>query len=266
MSRFRLTTLSSRLLQLRGLSQAAQQTSQRNPIAALSDYHAALRRSQIAHRQSTKWRTPSTSAKPSTKPNTPPVTESRSARLIVSYHDLERALQARGLNTARVFFMSAAAVAIAVGFSWPKIKKWGAVEGAEVAAASLEREELQMKASAMLQEVLKDPKTAEQVEGMLRGVVTNMLEDKEFYDRMVTWTAAVFKDMLTWDEVRAAGTAYVTSVLEDPQSKKSAEEYLAQSVQKVAADEVVQDSVASVSFLCARKEQSYAIPRTLDEG
>lgn len=122
------------------------------------------------------------------------------------------------------------------------------MEGAEVAAATLEKEQLQAKASAMLHEVLADPKTGVQVEALLKGATIALFRDEEFTEQAVEWTAKVLADALKWEEVRQQGSAYITSVFEDPESKRSAYEYLSAAISDVVADEKVQDTVGKVAF------------------
>lgn len=238
-------------LTVRHFSQSAPQPVRRASPSAPSDHQSALRRSKLVHRQSSKWRIPNAtpSASRSADASTDRIPESRGARLLISYHDLERALQKRGLNTVRVILIGGAATLLAVGLAWPRIKQWGAVEGAEVAAATLETEHLQSKASAMLHEVLADAKTGVQVEGLLKGAVIGLFEDEEFTERAVEWTGKVLGEALKWEEVRHQGTAYITSVFEDPESKQSAREYLSAAIGDVVADEKVQDNVAQVGFV-----------------
>lgn len=205
----------------------------------------------IPHRQSPRWRYANqTSAKSSPSlENRTLTSESRgAARLLISYHDLERALERRGLNTVRVLIVGAGLTAIIVGLSWPSIKQWGAVEGAEVAAASLEHEQLQNKASAMVHEVLKDPKTAEQVEQMLKTAVVNLFQDQEFTDHAVVWTTRVLQDALTWESLQAQGVEYLKGVFRDEESQQAATESLAVAVENVVKDQELQDHIASVSF------------------
>lgn len=250
-------------LLVRRLSQAVQPS--RHPYAsssstpALSDPHAALHRTKLVHRQSSKWRSsPSAgSFTPSHEPRTSPApaspsAESRSARLLLSYHDLERALERRGLNTARVLLLGASAVGVGVFLAWPRIKQWGAVEGAEVAAASLETEQLQERAVVMLHEVLADERTGRQVESLLKDAVTGLFRDEDFTGRAVEWSAKVMAEALTWEEVRQQGTDYLKSVFDDHASQKSAELYLTGAIQNVVADEGVQDTVAQVSRFVSR--------------
>lgn len=170
-------------------------------------------------------------------------------RLLLSYHDLERALERRGLKGARVLLAVAAATAIGLGLAWPRIKQWGAVEGAEVAAASLEHEQLQAKAVAMLHDVLTDPGTGTQVERVLKLAVQNLFKDVEFTDWAVDWTAQVFSDALLRDNVVQRGTEYVGVVLAHEDSMTSAEQFLSDAVKRLVADEAVQDTVASVSYI-----------------
>lgn len=122
------------------------------------------------------------------------------------------------------------------------------MEGAEVAAATLEKEQLQAKASAMLHEVLADPKTGVQVEALLKGATIALFRDEQFTERAVEWAAKVLADALKWEEVKQQGSAYVTSVFEDPESKRSAFEYLSAAINEVVADERVQDNVGKVSL------------------
>lgn len=170
-------------------------------------------------------------------------------RLLISYHDLERALERRGLKNVRALIAAVGAVIVALGLAWPKIKQWGAMEGAEVAAASLEQEQLQAKAVAMVQEVLTDDRTARQVEKLLKGAVGNLFNDDEFTQWAVDWTSEVFAQALLRENVVETGTEYVSTVLKDEASLQTAEGFLGEAVKRLVADQVVQDQVASVSFV-----------------
>lgn len=171
-------------------------------------------------------------------------------RLFISYHDLERALERRGLKSIRVILAAAAALAASVGIMWPRIKQWGAVEGAEVAAASLEHEQLQMKAVGVLNDVLTDPKTASQVEMLLKNAIVNLFRDDEFTQWAVDWTSKVLVDAMQQQVLVEGGSEYVKTVLAEEQSVKSAKEFFVDAFQGVAADEDLQDRVASVSCFC----------------
>eukprot|EP00177_Eucheuma_denticulatum_P001129 GFKZ01002044.1.p1 GENE.GFKZ01002044.1~~GFKZ01002044.1.p1 ORF type:complete len:259 (-),score=38.54 GFKZ01002044.1:72-848(-) len=236
----------------RPLSHAAPQRAHPIPKSStVADYHSALRRSQVIHRQSSKWRHPTPINPPIPPPIAPPYAtqESRSARLLLSYHDLERALASRGLNTARLVLLFSTITAVGTVLAWPRIKKWGAVEGAEVAAASLEREELLMKANAMVHEVLSDSETEKRVERVLKVAAGRLMEDEQFMQFAVQWTAKVLTEALQGDKIREQGGKYVAGVLEDGETRKSAEVYLADAIQKVVRDEHVQDMVGRVSIL-----------------
>lgn len=173
-------------------------------------------------------------------------TESR-ARLFITYHDLERALERRGVKNVRTVLLAGGLLAVSVGLAWPSIKQWGAVEGAEVAAATLEHEQLQAKALRMVQEVLTDASTQEQVEKLLKGAVVNLLHDEQFTDYAVDWTARVLSDALLRDALMQYGTEYVGNVLAHDDSVVSVQQLLTEAVTRVVADETIQDNVASVS-------------------
>lgn len=204
------------------------------------------------HRQSPSWRAPPvwnlrhahqprTAAAPSRTPRDTP-----SQRLLLSYHDLERALERRGLNTARVLLLSAMAAAAGFGLAWPRIKKWGAVEGAEVAVASLETERLQQRAVGMVRDVLADRRTGKQVERLLKEAVVGLFGDEEFMARSVEWTASVLVEALSKEEVLSSGERYLENVVKE--RRESVEEVLTQVVANVAANEAVQDTVAQVRY------------------
>lgn len=200
------------------------------------------------HRQSARWRLP-TPPPPTPSTNKAPPRQSSSdprSRLLLSYHDLERALERRGLNTFRVLLATSAAGLVAATLAWPRIKQWGAVEGAEVAAASLETERLQETAGAMVVEVLADEKTAKQVEMLLGRAVVALFEDKKFTGRAVEWAGAVLAEAVLREEVVTEGARYVQTVFAREDSKESIEAYLAEAVANVAANETVQDTVAQV--------------------
>lgn len=169
-------------------------------------------------------------------------------RLLISYHDLERALERRGLKNVKALMVAVGAAIVGLGLAWPKIKQWGAVEGAEMAAASLEQEQLQAKAVAMVQEVLTDNRTAQQVENVLKGAVGNLFNDEEFTQWAVDWTSEVFAQALLRENVIRTGTEYVATVLRDDDSVQTAEDFLGEAVKRLVADQTVQDQVASVSL------------------
>lgn len=217
----------------------------------LRPLHRALHRtlSQAPHRQSPRWpptppwnqrqtHQPRTAATPPPPPGTP------AQRLQLSYHDLERALERRGLNTVRVLLLSSLAAAAGFGLAWPRIKRWGAVEGAEVAAASLETERLQQRALGMVREVLTDERTGRQVERVIKEAAVGVLRDNEFKASAVEWCAAVLAEALRWEEVRDEGERYLGAVVEG--GRERVEEVLAEVVANVARDENVQDKVAKV--------------------
>lgn len=164
---------------------------------------------------------------------------------MLSYHDLERALERRGLKSGRALLVGVAATGLAVALAWPRIKQWGAAEGAEVAAASLEQQQLQERFSVMVHEVLADPRTGEQVEQLLKAAVLALFEDEYFNDKAVEWTAKVLSEALLWDSVRDRGAEYVQSVLADDESKESAYNYLSEAVSTIVADSQIQDAVAT---------------------
>lgn len=147
--------------------------------------------------------------------------ESR-GRILLSLHDLELALERRGLNAARVLIGGGAVIAAVLGLMWPQIKEWGAVEGAEVAAASLQQEELQRHARALVTELLADPRTGAQVELLLKDAVVGLFKDEEFTQEAVRWTAQVLSDALTWDDIREQGKTYLKSVFQDPGVQETA--------------------------------------------
>lgn len=123
------------------------------------------------------------------------------------------------------------------------------MEGAEVAAASLEQEQLQAKVVTMVQEVLTDDRTARQVETLLKGAVGNLFNDEEFTQWAIDWTSEVFAEALLRKNVVETGTAYVGTVLNDDSSVQTAEVFLGEAVKRLVADQVVQDQVAAVSCL-----------------
>lgn len=169
---------------------------------------------------------------------------------MISYHDLEQALERRGLRSVRVVLAAVFGLAAAIGLAWPKIKQWGAVEGAEVAAASLEDEQLQAKINGMVQNVLNDEATLQHVESLLKKAVTNLLHDEEFTATSVEWTGEVLYNAILQDALIERGTEYVAEVFGRDDSVSAAESLMADAVKRTVSDEVVQDSVASVSYCC----------------
>lgn len=134
---------------------------------------------------------------------------------------------------------------LTLGLAWPRIKRWGAVEGAEVAAASLEQQQLQEKASAMVHEVLSDPKTGQRVEGLLKDSIKSLFADEEFTAQAVEWSARVLAEALTWENVQQKGVDYVIAVLDNDVSKETVRQYLAEAISNVVQDEKTQDDVAT---------------------
>ena len=227
------------------------------PLRTLSHQSQAVRTTpspHLYHRQNPRWR-PRAAATSSTNSSraTSETTSSSNAslysdprnRLLLSYHDLERALEKRGLKSVRALLAGIGITSIAVALAWPRIKQWGAAEGAEVAAASLEQQQLQERFSNMVHEVLADPRTGEQVEQLLKAAVISLFQDEYFNAKAVEWTAKVFGEALMWDSVREKGTDYVQSVLADDSSKESAYSYLSQAISDVVADTDIQDAVAT---------------------
>lgn len=169
---------------------------------------------------------------------------------MISYHDLEQALERRGLRSVRVVLTAVLGLAAAIGLAWPRIKQWGAVEGAEVAAASLEDEQLQAKINGMVQNVLNDEATLHHVESLLKKAVTNLLHDEEFTATSVEWTGEVLYNAILKDALIERGTEYVAEVFGRDDSVSAAESLMADAVKRTVSDELVQDSVASVSCFC----------------
>ncbi len=167
--------------------------------------------------------------------------------MFLSYHDLELALERRGLNAVRVLLTAAGALVVGIGLMWPRIKRWGAAEGAEVAAASLQQEELKMHATALVNALIAEPKTTRQVESMLKTALLALLEDEEIKREATKWTSDVFAEAMMWPGVLAKGTEYVESVLKDPKSIDYAYDYFSTAAQLTANDEKVQDAVSQVS-------------------
>lgn len=168
-------------------------------------------------------------------------------RLLISYHDLEEALERRGVRGVRFVLAFICAVAAGIGVAWPRIKQWGAVEGAEVAAASLEDEQLQAKISGMVRDVLQDADTVKHVEQLLKVAIANILRDPEMTATATEWTADVLYEAVMKEALVKRGTQYVSAVLNEQESVDAAESFLADSVKAMVKDEKVQDSVASVS-------------------
>lgn len=245
--------------------QAAVRTARATPSQA---WFERVARAPSAHRQSSRWRPlgaaasnahaahmPHAEAEATGEAAASGASSSSSSsssdarmRLLISYHDLERALERRGVNKARAALAAFAGLVVAVGLMWPRIKQWGAVEGAEVAAASLEHEQLQTKAMAMVREVLTDPRTALQVEALLNVAVTNLLNDAEFTEWAVDWTARVLSDALMRDALVQYGTQYVVNVLSHDDCLQDVQRFLSNAVNRAVDDETLQDKVASVSF------------------
>lgn len=230
---------------------------------SLHQYHQHHIPSPRAHRQSSRWRPPSPSSSSSHQQQanilsshpsyTTPTNEhqrqqqdsSTRQRLLISYHDLEHALERRGLRSVRAVLTAALILSGAIGLAWPRIKQWGAEEGAEVAAASLEHEQLQTKFSSMVHDVLNDPETVSTVETLLKNAVTELFKDEEFTDFATEWTAYVMQQALMTDAVIDKGTEYVSDVFAKDDSVVSAKEFLTDAVTRLVADEVVQDTVSS---------------------
>lgn len=168
---------------------------------------------------------------------------------MISYHDLEKALEKRGLRSVRVVLSAIVGLAAMGVLAWPKIKQWGAVEGAEVAAASLEDEQLQSKFNEMVKNVLNDEETLKQAETLLKNAVSNLLKDEGFTATAIDWTADVLYAAILRDELIERGTEYVAEVFDRDESVASAEQFLSDAVTRIANDESVQDSVASVSYI-----------------
>ncbi|CAN8069847.1 unnamed protein product [Agarophyton chilense] len=166
-------------------------------------------------------------------------------RLLLSYHDLERALERRGLNRVRVAIGGGLAVVVLMAVCWPRIKRWGAAEGAEVAAASLQEQQVQAQAGHTLRAVLQDPGTGEEVRMVLRSAVLDLLEDEEVTTRATRWAARVLSDAVMTDEMREVGERYVGAVLSADDSREMARMYVGDAVSAVAGSEVIQDVVAS---------------------
>lgn len=154
-------------------------------------------------------------------------------------------MERRGFDTARVLIGGGILAVAGLALSWPRIKRWGAAEGAEVAAASLQQQQLQMQAAVMVRELLQDQETGVHVQDLMKQAVFGLLEDKEFYDRIVVWTMEVLTEALTWDSLQKEGTGYLKAVFEDESSKESARAYLSDAVKSVVEDEKMQDTVAN---------------------
>ena len=167
--------------------------------------------------------------------------------ILLSYQDLERALEKRGLNAVRVLFGAAAAFTVALGLMWPRIKKWGAVEGAEVAAASLQQEELKLHAAALVNALLSEPGTAKQMEKLLKDAVLGLFQDDQVKTRATEWTSALLADAVLYPAVIQRGTDYVQKVLSDESSREAGHEYVSQAAQRAAYDAEVQNAASQVS-------------------
>lgn len=162
----------------------------------------------------------------------------------ISYTDLERALERRGLTFLRVAIAGFAGLGCISVLMWPRIKRWGAAEGAEVAAASLQQEELKAHAAALVSALIADPSTAAHAEAVLKGVLTEVLADPELKGALTAYMADVMSEALMWPKVLEQGNTYVDTVLSDEASIAAATQYFSEAAQRTADDEAVRTAAS----------------------
>lgn len=170
-----------------------------------------------------------------------------SGGMFLSYHDLELALERRGLSVLRFLLGVAGTVAVGVGLMWPRIKRWGAAEGAEVAAASLQQQELKEHATALVNALIAEPKTTKNVEEVMKGVMRSVLQDEEMKHELTKYFAQVMSEAMMWPGVIAKGNEYVQSVLANEESIENARTYVTTVAQQTANDDTVLNAVSNVS-------------------
>lgn len=167
--------------------------------------------------------------------------------MLLSYADLERALERRGLTAVRFLLGLAGGLTVFLGLMWPRIKRWGGAQGAEVAAASLQQEELKSHAAALVNALLADPRTTQQVETMLKQALVGILADPDVKLQASRWAADVMEEAMMWPGVVRKGTEYVETVLADEQSVENAYGYFAKAAEMTVRDDKVLDAASSVS-------------------
>lgn len=167
--------------------------------------------------------------------------------MFLSYHDLELALERRGLSVLRFFLGIASTLAIGIGLMWPRIKRWGAAEGAEVAAASLQQDELKEHATALVNALIAEPQTTRNVEEVMKGVMKSLFNDKELKEEMTKYFAEVMSEAMMWPGVIEKGNSYVETVLADEKSIENAHMYFSTAAQRTVNDDSVLNAVTNVS-------------------
>lgn len=154
----------------------------------------------------------------------------------LTYHDLEHALERRGLSMLRFILGVAGTFLCGTALMWPRIKRWGAAEGTEIALTSLQAEELKEHASSLVNTLITEEETGKNVQVALKAAVQNLMRDEELKLQMTQYMAQVMIDAMSWDNVLSSGNNYVENVLKDEASINSAHKYFSTAAQRTAED------------------------------
>ena len=137
-----------------------------------------------------------------------------------------------------------AAIAAGTAFMWPRIKRWGAAEGAEVAAQSLQADELKVHAAALIHALINEPSTTKNVEEAMKAAMSSLMKDPELKEELTQYMADVMADAMLWPKVLAKGNEYVDNVLNNEESIENATKYFSAAAQRTVADTEVQDAAS----------------------
>lgn len=143
-------------------------------------------------------------------------------------------------------FMLGVGVTFVAGASlmWPRIKRWGAAEGTEIALTSLQAEELKEHAASLVNTLISEEETGKNVEEVMKLAITNLMADEELKHQMTQYMAQVMVEAMSWENVLSSGNNYVENVLKDEASINSAHQYFSTAAQRTAEDHDVVDAAS----------------------
>lgn len=180
----------------------------------------------------------------------------------LTYHDLERALERRGLSVLRFLMGMGAVLATGTALMWPRIKRWGAAEGAEVAAQSLQADELKVHAAALINALINEPSTMRNLEDALKSSVTNLLDDAELKHALTSYMADVMAEAILWPKVLERGNMFVGNMMENEESIENAKVYFSKAAQRAVADTDVQDAASRALWSSVKRFFVRSTPAT----